>query len=151
MSEKKIFKHNTLNIKELWTSLKTRVFATNFAVGDLHASYERHFVKKIQHLLSLKTAFHQCYKCCLVDGVLCAKSLVQSTNREEECLSHFCWFERATLVCLRWKIQPVKWLHFVWEPKSRAGTYQKRKKKASKEKLLTGSMRFIDSSIRYYA
>lgn len=28
---------------------------------------------------------------------------------------------------------------------SRASTYQKRKKKASKENLFTGSMRFIDS------
>ena len=56
-SKKKIFMDNMLNIKELWTSLKTRVFATNFAVGDLYASYERHFVKKIQHLLSSKTAF----------------------------------------------------------------------------------------------
>ena len=37
------------DINELQTSLIFRVFATNFAVGDLHASYERHFVKKIQH------------------------------------------------------------------------------------------------------
>ena len=41
---------NTFNNNKLQTSLIFRVFATNFAVGDLHASYERHFVKKIQHL-----------------------------------------------------------------------------------------------------
>lgn len=28
---------------------QNRVFATNFTVGDLHASFERGFVKKIQH------------------------------------------------------------------------------------------------------
>ncbi len=40
---------NTFNNNKLQTSLIFRVFATNFAVGDLHASYESHFVKKIQH------------------------------------------------------------------------------------------------------
>ena len=42
-------KRNTLNINKLQTSLIFRVFATNFAVGDLYASFERHFVKIIQH------------------------------------------------------------------------------------------------------
>ena len=41
---------NILNSNNLQTSLKIRVFATNFAVGCFHASYERLFVKKIQHL-----------------------------------------------------------------------------------------------------
>ena len=47
----------------LRTSLIFGVFATNNAAGGLHASFERHFVKKIQHLfeeethLSLSTFF----------------------------------------------------------------------------------------------
>ena len=48
--EKRRLKRNKFNHNELWNFLKIRVFATNFAVGDLHASYERLFVKKIQHL-----------------------------------------------------------------------------------------------------
>ena len=50
--EKRRLKCNKFNHNELWNFLKIRVFATNFAVGDLHASYERLFVKKIQHLYS---------------------------------------------------------------------------------------------------
>ena len=42
-------KHNALNNNKLQTSLVFSVFATNFAVDCLHASYERVFVKKIQH------------------------------------------------------------------------------------------------------
>ena len=42
--------------------LITRVFATNFVVGGLHASYERHFVKKIQHLFLFNTSYHRDYK-----------------------------------------------------------------------------------------
>ena len=42
-------KRNTLNNNKLQTSLIFSVFATNFAAGDLYASSERHFVKKIQH------------------------------------------------------------------------------------------------------
>ena len=38
------FYHNALRI-----SLIFGVFATNNAAGGLHASFERHFVKKIQH------------------------------------------------------------------------------------------------------
>ena len=48
--EKRRFACNKFNNNELRKSLKIRVFATNFAVGCFHASYERHFVKKIQHL-----------------------------------------------------------------------------------------------------
>ena len=48
--EKRRFVYNAFNDNELWNLLIIRVFATNFAVGDLHASYERLFVKKIQHL-----------------------------------------------------------------------------------------------------
>ena len=51
-------KRNTLNNNKLQTSLIFSVFATNFEVGDLYASYERHFVKKIQHLFSLNKAVH---------------------------------------------------------------------------------------------
>ena len=46
--EKSCHKRNILNDNKLQTSLISRVFVTNFDVGDLHASYERHFVKKIQ-------------------------------------------------------------------------------------------------------
>ena len=49
-NEKKMFTYNAHNNNELWTSLKIRVFATNFAVGCFYASYERLFVKKIQYL-----------------------------------------------------------------------------------------------------
>ena len=49
-NEKRRIKRNNLNDNRLLTSLKIGVFATNFEVGDLHAGYERHFVKKIQHL-----------------------------------------------------------------------------------------------------
>ena len=42
-------KRNTLNNNKLQTSLIFGVFATNFAVDDLYASFERHFVKIIQH------------------------------------------------------------------------------------------------------
>ena len=48
--EKCYLKRNVFNVNKLQTSLISRVFATNFEVGDLYASYERHFVKKIQHL-----------------------------------------------------------------------------------------------------
>ena len=47
---------NTHNNSELQTSLIFSVFATNFAVGCKYASYERHFVKKIQHLFSFHAA-----------------------------------------------------------------------------------------------
>jgi len=45
-------KRNMFNNNELQASLIFGVFATNFAVGCKYASYERHFVKKIQHLFS---------------------------------------------------------------------------------------------------
>jgi len=48
-NEKRRHKYNTFNNKKLRKSLKIRVFATNFAIGCFYASYERHFVKKIQH------------------------------------------------------------------------------------------------------
>ena len=48
-NEKKMFKHNGHNNNELWISLKTCVFATNFAVDGFYESFERRFVKKIQH------------------------------------------------------------------------------------------------------
>ena len=47
--EKRWLNYNTFNNNKLRKSLKIRVFATNFAVGCFHASYERHFVKKIQY------------------------------------------------------------------------------------------------------
>ena len=48
--EMKRLERNILNNNRLWNFLKIRVFATNFDVGWFYASYERHFVKKIQHL-----------------------------------------------------------------------------------------------------
>ena len=55
-NKKRQLKRNTFNNNVLQTSLITRVFATNFDVGCLHASYERHFVKKIQYLFSFHAA-----------------------------------------------------------------------------------------------
>ena len=57
--EKRRYKYNILNNNKLRKSLKIRVFATNFAVGCFHASYERLFVKKIQHLFSFNTTWYQ--------------------------------------------------------------------------------------------
>ena len=54
--EKRWFNYNTFNNNGLRNFLKFSVFATNFALGGLHASYERHFVKKIQHLSSSKNS-----------------------------------------------------------------------------------------------
>ena len=51
-NEKMRTKRNTFNNNELQTSLIFGVFATNFAVGCKYASYERLFVKKIQHLVT---------------------------------------------------------------------------------------------------
>ena len=48
-------KRNMFNNNELQTSLIFSVFATNFAVSCKYASYERYFVKKIQHLFSFQT------------------------------------------------------------------------------------------------
>ena len=47
--ERKQFKRNTRNNNELWKLLIIRVFATNIAVGCFYASFEKMFVKKIQH------------------------------------------------------------------------------------------------------
>ena len=52
---------NIPNNNELQNFLITRVFATHFAVGCFYASFERLFVKKIQHLFSSKIAFHSFY------------------------------------------------------------------------------------------
>ena len=60
-NEKRRMKRNNLNNNELQKLLKTCIFATNFAVGCFYASYERHFVKKIQYLSSSKTAYLQPY------------------------------------------------------------------------------------------
>ena len=59
-------KRNTLNNNKLQTSLIFSVFATNFAVGDLYASFERHFVKIIQHLFLVRVVCQQFYSCCIV-------------------------------------------------------------------------------------
>ncbi|PMC11373.1 hypothetical protein CJ232_01075 [Hoylesella timonensis] len=61
--EKKKTRHryNVFNNNRLQTSLKIRVFATNFAVGCFHASFERLFVKKIQHLFFFHVAYHPYY------------------------------------------------------------------------------------------
>ena len=58
-NEKRRVKHNAFNTKQLQTSLIIRIFATNFDVGCFHASFERHFVKKIQHYFSFDAAYTQ--------------------------------------------------------------------------------------------
>ena len=45
-NEKKWFRYNFFNNKELQMSLIFGVFATSCTVGGLHANCERHFVKK---------------------------------------------------------------------------------------------------------
>ena len=57
-NEKRWLSHNILNNSRLQTSFISRVFATHFEVGGLHASYERHFVKKIQQQLSYHIVCH---------------------------------------------------------------------------------------------
>ncbi len=47
--EKRRHKRNIINNNNLQTLLITCVFATNFARGCFDASFERHFVKIIQH------------------------------------------------------------------------------------------------------
>ena len=49
--KKKGDNRNTFHDNALRTSLIFGVFATNNAAGGLHASFERHFVKKIQQLM----------------------------------------------------------------------------------------------------
>ena len=49
--KKKGDNRNTFHDNALRTSLIFGVFATNSATGGLHASFERHFVKKIQQLM----------------------------------------------------------------------------------------------------
>ena len=59
--ETKWLERNILNNKMLWNFLIIRVFATNFDVGCFHASFERLFVKKIQHLFFFHVAYHPYY------------------------------------------------------------------------------------------
>ena len=75
--EKRHHKRNAFNHNKLQTSLLIRIFATNFALGGLHASYERHFVKKIQHLFSFHAAFHSSYKWCFPDAFLNRKIILK--------------------------------------------------------------------------
>ena len=70
-NEKSCLKRNILKDNKLQTSLISRVFATNFEVGNLHASFERHFVKKIQHLRLLYVAYQQFDKCCFLVAFGC--------------------------------------------------------------------------------
>ena len=67
---------NMFNNKELQTSLIFRVFATNFAVGCFHASFERYFVKKIQHYFSFDAAYTQFLLCCFLKGFFCCRNVV---------------------------------------------------------------------------
>ena len=75
--EKRHHERNTFNHNKLQTSLIFRVFATNFALGCLHASYERHFVKKIQYLFAFHAAFHPSYKWCFPDVFLNIKIILK--------------------------------------------------------------------------
>ena len=67
-------KRNTFNNNKLQTSLIFSVFATNFAVGDLYASFERHFVKKIQRYFLVRVACWQFYSCYIVVAFRCRSS-----------------------------------------------------------------------------
>ena len=58
-NKRKWFNHNSLCNNRLWNSLKISVFATNFAVGCFYVSYERHFVKKIQHLFYVLATYQR--------------------------------------------------------------------------------------------
>ncbi len=75
------------NSNELQKSLKIRIFATNFAAGCLHASYESHFVKKIQHLLFFHTTYYQFYKHCLI-GIFSLYAYSSVTRKKGRC---FIW------------------------------------------------------------
>ena len=86
--EKKLFYHNTFNNIGLQTSLIIRVFATNFAVGCFHASYERHFVKKIQHLYVLLVAHHRCYIRYLISVFSCQNITLQWKSSKEKEVSY---------------------------------------------------------------
>ena len=76
-NKKRQLKRNIFNSNVLQTSLITRVFATNFDVGCLHASYERHFVKKIQFLFSFYVSFHPSYKWCFTDAFMGRKIILK--------------------------------------------------------------------------
>ena len=80
-NEKRQLLHNILNNSRLQTSLISRVFATHFEVGGLHASYERHFVKKIQQQLSYHVANPQFCICCFVDVFGC-NHIILNDSRE---------------------------------------------------------------------
>ena len=76
---------NVFNINELQKYLKIRIFTTNFDVGCLHASYERHFVKKIQHLLFFHTTYYQFNIHCLI-GVFSLYAYSSVTRKKGRCL-----------------------------------------------------------------
>ena len=74
---------NIVNIKQLWILLIFRVFATHFEVGDFHASFERHFVKKIQHLFSFHAACCQYYSSCFLAVIWCWNFVLQCKSSEQ--------------------------------------------------------------------
>ena len=76
-NKKRQLKRNTSNNNVLQTSLITRIFATNFDVGCLHASYEMHFVKKIQLLFSFHSVYHQTYRCCFTVAFMSRKIILK--------------------------------------------------------------------------
>ena len=117
--KKKEDSRNTFYHNALRTSLIFGVFATNSAAGGLHASFERHFVKKIQHLfneetyLSLSTSFvplvgwFSCLRLRRSEGTL-PMTYLERTNTNS--LGSFCHFRlRAILmrlpsICLSVKV-----------------------------------------------
>ena len=60
-----------------------RVFATYFEVGDFHASFEGHFVKKIQHLFSFHAACCQYYSSCFWAVIWCWNFVLQCKSSEQ--------------------------------------------------------------------
>lgn len=79
-----------LNNNGLQKSLKIRVFSTNFAVGCQYASYERHFVKKIQHLFLIHRAYLPFYKSCF-DTVFFVVKISSFNERVGHCLQKVFW------------------------------------------------------------
>ena len=67
---------NMFNNNKLQTSLIFSIFATNFAVGCFYASFERHFVKKIQHYFSFDAAYTQFLLWCFLRGFCRCRNVV---------------------------------------------------------------------------
>ena len=79
---------NIHNNNELQNFLITRVLATHFAVGCFYASFERLFVKKIQHLYVLLVAYNRCYIRYLISVFSCQNITLQWKSPKEKEVSY---------------------------------------------------------------